>query len=261
MDVGSLVSRARGGVVPPAAEVPRWLWLWFAPAVVGVQIAVLAWDRDLYDRYIESESGLVENGTAAVLLAAIFFGASALRHRAVMANRLLTLWLAAVTLGCVYFAGEEVSWGQHWFGWETPEAIARINDQGETSLHNMSSWLDQKPRGLLLLWVVVGGFLYPIWTRVRSPRKTPASAWQAWFWPRYVCLPAAALAVLVRLPEYGRQWFEATILSWLAFRASEPQELAFALFLLIYLCSLYFRLRAPGRQKGGARTFNSENMY
>ena len=29
-----------------------------------------------------------------------------------------------------------------WFGWETPEYIARINDQGETSLHNMSSWLD-----------------------------------------------------------------------------------------------------------------------
>lgn len=94
--------------------------------------------------------------------------------------------------------------------------------------------------------MVVGGILYPIWTRFRSPGTAPASAWQAWFWPRYVCLPAAVLAVLVRLPEYAHQWFDAALPSWLTFRASEPQEYGFALFLLIYLWSLYSRLRAPG---------------
>ena len=126
--------------------------------------------------------------------------------------------------------------------------MARINDQGETSLHNISSWLDQKPRGLLLTWVLVGGILYPIWARFRFPRGVPAAAWRAWFWPGYVCLPAAALSVLVRLPEYARLWFDAAPPSWLTFRASEPQEYGFALFLLVYLWSLYLRLRTRAFQ-------------
>ena len=222
---------------------------------------MLAWDRGFYDRYIESESGIVENATALILIPAILAGILVLRQHRLLASRLLTLWVAAVTLGCVYFAGEEVSWGQHWFGWQTPELIARLNDQGETSLHNISSWLDQKPRTLLLLWVV-GGIAYPIWARLRSRDGAPESTRQGWFWPRYVCMPAAMLAILVRLPEYARAWLDASLPPWLAFRASEPQEYCFALFLLVYTWSLYLRLREHGAQPiqpihrtGGARDF------
>ena len=102
--------------------------------------------------------------------------------------------------------------------------------------------------------MVVGGILYPIWTRFRSPSSE--SAWQIWFWPRYVCLPAALLAVVVRLPEYARLWFDTTLHSWLVFRANEPQEFGFALFLLIYLWSLRCRLNGrASRQGGGARAY------
>lgn len=103
--------RAHTAARGPSSEVPAWLWLWLAPLMVLVQIAILAWDRDLYDKYIDSETGLVENGTAAILLAVILGGVLALRHRRALASRMLTLWLAAVTLGCFYFAGEEVSRG------------------------------------------------------------------------------------------------------------------------------------------------------
>lgn len=34
-------------------------------------------------------------------------------------------------------AGEEVSWGQSIFGWKTPEALEKINVQGETNFHNI----------------------------------------------------------------------------------------------------------------------------
>jgi hypothetical protein len=63
-----------------------------------------------------------------------------------------------------------------------------------------------------------------------------------------VCLPSAVLAVVVRLPEYARLWFDATLPTWLTYRASEPQEYGLAFFLLIYLWSLYFRLRAQPSQ-------------
>ena len=35
--------------------------------------------------------------------------------------------------------GEELSWGQHWLGFETPDAIKQINAQDEVNLHNL--WL------------------------------------------------------------------------------------------------------------------------
>ena len=37
--------------------------------------------------------------------------------------------------------GEEISWGQRIFGWETPQALREINAQNETNLHNL--WLFQ----------------------------------------------------------------------------------------------------------------------
>lgn len=46
-------------------------------------------------------------------------------------------------LGLLFFfaAGEEISWGQRIFGWETPEKITAINAQNETNLHNL--WIVQ----------------------------------------------------------------------------------------------------------------------
>ncbi len=39
-------------------------------------------------------------------------------------------------LGSLYIAGEEMSWGQHFFHWNTPEYWAEVNRQQETNLHN-----------------------------------------------------------------------------------------------------------------------------
>jgi hypothetical protein len=53
-------------------------------------------------------------------------------------------------------------------------------------------------------------------------------------------LPTALLAILVRLPERIKSLFEIEQLP-LELRFSEPQEYYFALFLLIYLASVYRR--------------------
>ena len=54
------------------------------------------------------------------------------------------------------------SWGQHFLGWESSEFWQDINDQSETNLHNTSSWLDQKPRLILEIGVMVGGIVIPL---------------------------------------------------------------------------------------------------
>jgi len=37
----------------------------------------------------------------------------------------------------VFAGGEEISWGQRIFGWETPDSLASINAQDETTIHNL----------------------------------------------------------------------------------------------------------------------------
>jgi hypothetical protein len=52
-------------------------------------------------------------------------------------------WIGAlgliIALGTFFVAGEEIAWGQHIFGWSTPDALEAVNVQQETTLHNISS--------------------------------------------------------------------------------------------------------------------------
>ena len=153
----------------------------------------------------------------------------------------LLVWGALLTLACIYFAGEELSWGQHLFGWSTPESVARLNDQQETNLHNMSSWLDQKPRLLLELWVLIGGIVMVL-LGSRSSQRLSVDVVSSWFWPTRDCLPTAILAIGIRLPERIKDLAGLESLP-LEIRYSEPQEYYFALFLLLYLAALRERLR------------------
>ncbi|MGH8544797.1 MAG: hypothetical protein ACREX3_14460, partial [Gammaproteobacteria bacterium] len=220
-------------------EPPRWTWLAFPPVLIIVQYAIRYYDSATYSVLFESEVGIVELATPAVLLVAIAAGGAALRYRGRFPGVWLNLWIPLVVLACLYFAGEELSWGQHLFGWVTPEYLNRINDQGETNIHNISSWFDQKPRLLLELWVLGGGVLYPLSRRHREARVRD---WGYWFWPTYVCFPAALLAILIRLPDRLEDWFGIGPLP-LAIRYSEPQEYYFAVFLALYLTSIWYRLR------------------
>lgn len=94
-----------------------------------------------------ADIGPVEYGTA------LFFGVSAV---------LLTLaglrvfgWNGAVYLGaaivCFFVAGEEISWGQWIFHWQTPEALAAVNLQHETNLPNLVN-----PRVYDLVYAIAG---------------------------------------------------------------------------------------------------------
>ena len=75
-------------------------------------------------------------------------------------------------LGLAFFfaGGEEISWGQRIFGWETPEKLAEINAQGETTIHNLTVLPGHKAFEFYF-WFNVSWFLFclvvPILNRVR----------------------------------------------------------------------------------------------
>ena len=219
-----------------ARYLPRWQWLWFPPLLLLIILPIRIISPEFYSAHIDGELGLIELATPVLSLIGFVIGIATVRlawHRVDKPER---IWYLLVTLGCFYFAGEELSWGQHFFGWGTPEYLEQINDQEETNIHNISSWFDQKPRLLLELWVLIGGVVMVL---VKGGKTVGT---YAWFWPTLECFPTALLAILVRLPERIKSLFGIEQLP-LELRFSEPQEYYFALFLLLYLAVARQRLK------------------
>ena len=114
-------------------------------------------------------------------------------------NLWLTLWVGIAALASLYVAGEEVSWGQHIFDWGTPEFWQGLNDLGETSLHNTTSWLDQKPRLILLLGTIVGGLIVPALAKFK-PSALPEKF--TIIYPPATLSVTAALALIVKIIDF-----------------------------------------------------------
>ena len=235
----SRISSAQGQHHDPDSAAPWW-WLG-APLALAIALAVL-WRiaPDWFGVWVEGELGLVELGQVAVLLVAVLLLARLLALPETRRDRLLTLWLGLALLATVGITGEEASWGQHFFRWATPENWQAVNDQGETNLHNTSSWLDQKPRLLLEIGVIVGGIVVPLWALVRPGLREGRFAI---FLPPLLCLPVALVAELPRLYERLVSLFEGG--AYIFHRGSEIQELYFYIFIVFYLIALRRRLLAP----------------
>ena len=89
--------------------------------------------------YSDEDGAFETLGAALLLIASLLFVAALV---ASIARRGRLLRAASYSgLALVLFAsfGEEVSWGQRAFGWDTPPALAD-NVQGETNLHNLSAF-------------------------------------------------------------------------------------------------------------------------
>lgn len=81
------------------------------------------------------EGGPVETASAGVLLIMAGYGLFRLVAHP-PSGRKTTIGLFALTVAAFLAAMEEISWGQHVWGFAAPEFFRRYNRQGETNLHN-----------------------------------------------------------------------------------------------------------------------------
>lgn len=229
----------QGGDLPPA------LWLGLPVAMLAVMAGGRLAGDAFYERWIYGELGIVELATMVFGLTAAGFALACWRRRAALPQRWLGWWLLVFAAGAFYFSGEEASWGQHLLGWGTPEEIVRLNDHGETNLHNMTNWADEKPKQLVDLASMLGGIVLPLFLLLRGIRLDPAG-WMYWFVPTIVVLPSCLLATVLKSFERLRD-----LLNWYPdgffdVRMSEPQEMYFSLFFLLYAWSFHRRLKLSG---------------
>jgi hypothetical protein len=197
----------------------------------------------------KGEAGIIENMTVLFLVAAIGFCIASLsRAKRFLLPGFLKVWLLILIIGAAYFALEEISYGQHMFGWGTAEAWKELNDQDETNLHNVHSLFDQVPRALLSLGILIGGIILPLYRHFRDIRLDESSRFY-WQWPTIDCVTIGLLVILIR-----------PILSVVetdAINTGEMKENLIALFILLYCISIHSRLRQKMLPDGfGKRSYN-----
>jgi hypothetical protein len=111
-----------------------------------------------------NEDGPLEMATvicavgAAVLLIWVHYRC---RKLGILAKRSHYVLLTLMTAFMIFFAGEEISWGQRILGFGTPEIMRDTNQQGEFNIHNLGIIHAYKD-GLLTIAIFVWGVLLPL---------------------------------------------------------------------------------------------------
>ena len=224
-------------------DLHRSIWLWCVPLPLLIHLG--SWQLDttgeFFPKWIESESGLIENATALVLIPAAIFAIGIGLRLFRQLGPIYLFWFFSVALVCIGFAGEEISWGQHWLGWNSPDYFVENNRQGETNFHNLNIHFGRIVKTMLTLVIIIGGLILPFRHSKRAHERTSMQRFADIVTPTRVCVPAAAFVLGVRLVERFKTWFD---LEWgfIAVNLKESQELYIALFLLIYVWSTRVRL-------------------
>jgi hypothetical protein len=232
----------------PLPDVPRWLSIWMVPAIPLVIAVSYFASRSVYS-WLRLKEGPVEFVTVGVLLIGIWAGFRTWRHRSLLPARWVRRWVIVLPLGLIYFAGEELSWGQHVFKWEAPDAIKQINKQDETNLHNLGPHyvlFGRRPKQVVEIWSIVGCIIVPLWRQRKRIEIDPKGDPWYWFWPTKACMLAAIFATLVYLPTRIARPFYEELPGDLRF--SELQEYYFAYVLTLYVLSISIRLGAVAKR-------------
>jgi len=215
--------------------ISKIFWLW-----IPVLFVLLQGVLEMILPHAIMSASLSENGPHEILqfviiLSAAFIAGFYFISRNANRNIIYKIWFGLAFICCVYVAGEEVSWGQHFFNWGTPETWTAVNDQQETNLHNTSSWLDQKPRLILMFGIVFGTLIVPALIS-KNILKLPDTL--------KTLVPAKELSLLAFLiigTHILDKILNALDINFFA-RYSEVQEILLFYFVLLYLINLYHRL-------------------
>ncbi len=200
------------------------------------------------------EFGLVQNLTVIFLLPAIVAGVLIFLRRRELPRGVGWVMLL-VALGALYFAGEEASWGQHWLGYKTPEAVKKINTQDEFNFHNTHNIFNNVPRQLMFAAIVVGGIILPLVLKRRLAAPEAPKSPRYWLIPNYRLVLISAMAILLRLPKRMEHILGAPSSGSYAdlafFKGSgEFKEYCYAMVIMFYMLSVYLRMRSRKSRTG-----------
>ena len=159
--------------MPERFTTAKWEWrrMWLGALVAAVAaLPFVAWSLRDPVSFHEAcrEDGPIEWATAAGFFAAAAgFAAGSRRTTGAGPSRVL---LVVGALAALVFCGEELSWGQRLLGFETPEPVRAVNQQGEFNVHNVGA-LQRLKYSLLVFTIAAVGVGLPVLRLVPSARR------------------------------------------------------------------------------------------
>lgn len=214
---------------------------------IGVPVALLAaalaagyTGGEIKRVALDSHTSIRESVTGLLTLSAAVIVALILARAAQPLEWRLKVWLGLFIAAMIFFAGEDLNWGQHYLGWTPPDYFLEHNHENEGNLHNTWPLLfNRLPRGIMNAWLIVACILVPlVW---RHPVRLLQRVVPPVLWPdRRLMFPAAlvfATKGIRHLASGGGSdhWL-------LAIRHSELEELIIACVLVLYALMLWERL-------------------
>jgi hypothetical protein len=220
-----------------ASSVSWWLGI---PFFLLMALPVVTWlAPEFYHAWVIPEGyGILELMHFFVPLVGFLVGVRLLFATAVRADRLWWTLILLGTLACFYTAGEEHSWGQHFFHWQTPETWSSLNRQNETNLHNSSQLFNVLPRAMLEIAILALGIIYPLASWMMGPLRI---AGLEPFIPSLKLVPVSIGALVYKLDATAQKSFG---MDGLVIRPAEAAETFYVLFMLFYLILISRRLAA-----------------
>ena len=214
--------------------------LFVLPVGIAAVMALTVLYRPLFTALIEEDHPVEWLQFGLVLgTAAVAFGIAA--RLLSLHQRAFGLLYLVAGVAAIVIAGEEISWGQRILGWPTPDELAVLNRQGETTLHNVGDAL-----GIFNLVMMLGALLAVVlpvaWRRGDPDRRRTLR--DALFVPPFFVATGFLLAFgyrLVRLTllpdpafvvtHYGEVaeltfYFSLFAFTWLVFRRLTQEERA-----------------------------------
>lgn len=215
----------------PNSKLYAWLgWLPLLLCLSCLLFFPLNWN--FYYNFLTNEDGVIEWLTVILTITACVFTLKLTWNKYKTEGISLdSLFLLLFAAGCVFFAGEEISWGQRIIGLETAEIspwLADVNRQHELNLHNIRAF--SKIRLIADVFCLIWGIIIPL---VYLKRSFPIKVIQPYMSPCWL-IPGFATCLLITLPLkicesiFGEiQWFE-------ELRLGELKETALGLVILLY---------------------------
>lgn len=206
--------------------------------------------KEIFKNYW-NESGFIENlQTIFIFFSIIILVLVKLRFSGI---NFINLFLIVKIFGLIYYLGEEISWGQHYFKWSSPELFKEINNQKETNLHNISNLFDQLPRTLVYFWCAFSVILI----NLNILKKNISEKFYLIICPDKKLIYISFLLLILSIPDlivdlfnlhpghvdqFGNGIPEAIFFDFITFnyvRLSELHELIFSFYFLFYSIFIY----------------------
>lgn len=121
----------------------------------NIYFATFGTGNNGFDEFIWNENGVIEFFQILIILAALVVLVNGFLNRKYL--NLIKFLIIFQFFGLIYIFLEEISWGQHFFKFESPNLFLDkenflYNKQGEFNFHNTSNLFNEIPRALILLW-------------------------------------------------------------------------------------------------------------